>query len=334
MSVSGNELVWFQLTWDIIWSINKANIYFIYIYRLHITFKDSKYAYPPRKIYIVLIFALLLQLYNMLVFITNIFKSTNKSIIIILSSIYLILNFMLVMMIMVLFMNPIINLMVDLRTKSEQLMKINNGSETQNLSQHTNENESSSEEILFEETVPHSPTKMGASYRKIKIPKSPTQEVAETSLQRKKSSIDPKLRHVRGRLACPEDEMKDDAEEDDANSSRFTFGFLSKFNKSNGIVWNEKQKQILNTGTRLALLSVIGLSSQFIYQFMWIFSLQYAGFSDVSYTWGIDTCINIICIYLSFHFAEREYNMLCAKCCHCHICCLRCVGNIAKKRVG
>ena len=108
---------------------------------------------------------------------------------------------------------------------------------------------------------------------------------------------------------------------------------MSKFNKSNGIVWNEKQKQILNTGTRLALLSVIGLSSQFIYQFMWIFSLQFDGLSDVSYTWGIDTCINIICIYLSFHFAEREYNMLCAKCCHCHICCLRCVGNIAKKRV-
>merc|ERR1712228_108014 len=324
--------------WDIVWSLSKANLYFIYIYRLHITFKGSNYAYPPIQIYIFLAIALLLQAYNMCIFITNIFKATNKNVLIILSSIYLTLNFMLVLLIMFLFLNPLCNLLADLRTKSEQRMKNlkisnSNGTETQTL----NENESSSDEI-FEETLPHSPTKMGAAYRKIQVAKSPSNndaDAVELELKPKQSSaINPKLRHVHGRMACPEDEIKDEEEDENTNksSTRFTFGFFSK-TKKQGIVWNYKQKQILNTGTRLALLSVIGLLSAFIYQFLWIFSLKFNAVNDFSYTWGIDTCINIICIYLSFHFSEREYNILCTKCCHCHGCCLQGIGRIAKRRV-
>jgi len=137
-----------------------------------------------------------------------------------------------------------------------------------------------------------------------------------------------------GRIPCPEDEDEIKEKENTSKSSKkITFSFFSGKHGKN-IVWNEKQKQILNTGTRLALLSVIGLSSAFIYQFLWILSVRLDVLGVFSYTWGIDTCINIICIYLSFQFPETNklYNIICTKCCLCHGCCLKCVGAMARNR--
>lgn len=343
LSVNGNDSIGFDLVWDIIWTLSKSNLYFIYIYRLHVTFKDSKYAYPPTKIAIFMLFALSLQVYNMLIFIIKLFmKTEDMTIILAMSSIYLVLNFFLVLFIMFLFLNPIIHLMEDMRSKSEQLMKLSSASPNSIETNGKEEESSSSSEDEHDAMTPHSPTKMGAAYRKVNVTTSqestsPTNGTTEVELQPNFSnahtSIDPKLKHVHGRMACPEDEMEDD-EEDDGKSSNRLLGFLTKHHKHAAVVWNEKQKQILNTGTRLALLSVIGLSSAFIYQFLWIFSLQYDEVKSVSYTWGVDTCINIICIYLSFQFAHREYNIICDNSCGFHGCCLRFVGNTAKRRVA
>eukprot|EP00483_Globobulimina_turgida_P010337 UN10357 len=177
--------------------------------------------------------------------------------------------------------------------------------------------------------TPHSPTKMGAAYynkyKKNKnvplTPMTPGKNSNSKSLQIQahKSnnsttlSINTKFKMKKFvRLPCPEDEEKE-------------------FEHFSPIIWNEKQMQILNTGTRLALLSVISLSSGFIYQFLWILSIALGTLGNFSYTWGIDTVINIVCIYLSFEFAVKEYDILCMKCCHCHNCCFKCVGNMAKR---
>ena len=114
------------------------------------------------------------------------------------------------------------------------------------------------------------------------------------------------------------------------NGKRFKFSLTGNDKKVRP--WNEKQIQILNTGTRLALLSVVSLSSGFVYQFLCFLSVALDRLGNFSYSWGIDTVINIVCIYLSFQFAEKEYNILCSKCCHCHGCCLKCIEKMAIKR--
>ena len=137
LSVADLDIIAFLMVWDIVWSLSKMNLYFIYIYRVYITFKDTDYAYSRTKIYILLSYTLLLQLYNMAVFMIHSLKQTGDQTIIYLSSIYLILDAIIVLLIVFLFINPIINLMYDLRTKSEQLIEISatNHAETHNLKQ-------------------------------------------------------------------------------------------------------------------------------------------------------------------------------------------------------
>jgi len=287
---------------------------------------------------------------------------SDDNVVIVCQVIYLILDIFIILAVVYLFIHPIIRLLTDLRTKSAQHIELKTLRES---SKNLYEASSSSEFVV--ESTPHSPTKMGAAYytksnqqkRNFFRQKTETQSIAETiqpneeemeketeCLQKAKSKeptaprrvsnttkINPKLLNC-GRLACPEDEEENESNDDDEHSKKFKFGLFGrkgdKRDDRHEIVWNDKQRHILNKGTRLALLSVIALSSGLVYQFIWLYSLIMNRLGSYSYTWGIDAVIAIICIYLSFGFAEKEYKMICGKCCHCHGCCLKCMTSIAK----
>merc|ERR1712228_129576 len=257
--------------------------------------------------------------------------------------IYFVLDIFIILAVLYLFINPIIRLLTDLRTKSEQHIELKTMNENDGVLEHLNEESSSSEFVI--ESTPHSPTKMGAAYYTSNKNKkmnhfrkqSSTQSIAKSEVaenaklngvhQSNTSMINPKLMNC-GRLACPEDDIN---EEEVVENTKFKFKLFTKKKQRDATKWNEKQIYILNKGTRLALLSVIALSSGLIYQFLWIYSIATNKLGNYSYSWSIDTVIGIICIYLSFGFAEIEYNMICAKCCHCHGCCLKIMKGIAKR---
>eukprot|EP01083_Nonionella_stella_P307388 1080138_1 len=343
------NLIW--LMWDILWTLSKLNLYFVYIYRCYITFKDTKYAHSPYKIYVPLALAWILQLLNGMVFVLHKLNQTDlvqtdpltKDAAVIVASSYLVLDLFIVLSVVFLFLNPVTRLMADLRTKSERLMHVNTPTTEIQL---VVGNESSSSEPLTP-TTPHSPTKMGAAYyyksnRKgkkgaIAIPTNtsiPAQHTAHSNTAHSNTATLTdtnttsvfKMPKNMERLPCPEDEAQED--------EMVQLHPLKVSKQFKGIIWNAQQMQILNTGTRLALLSLISLCSGFVYQTLWIISVRIDDVGHFTYTWGIDTVINIVCIYLSFHFAVVEYDILCSKCCHCHGCCLRYVDHMARKRVG
>lgn len=361
---SAFRIIW--IIWDILWTLSKLNLYFVYIYRCYITFKDTKYAYSKTKVYIPLCIAWLIQLFNMVIFILHDIDDpdtesddagnplSDDKVVIIVSSIYLVLDIFIILAVVYLFVHPIIRLLTDLRTKSSQHIELKTFDTSSKIMQF--DDASSSSEYVIEST-PHSPTKMGAAYctksnqqrnkkRNFFRQKSETQSIAEANeeeqqlnerqAQRRVSNttkINPKLLNC-GRLACPEDEEEEESEcEEEEETKKFKFGLFGGKGKKtkDEIVWNDKQRHILNKGTRLALLSVIALSSGLVYQFLWLYSIAADELGNFSYSWGIDTVIGIVCIYLSFGFAEKEYNMICAKCCHCHGCCLKCMTQMAKK---
>eukprot|EP01083_Nonionella_stella_P010769 30627_1 len=90
---------------------------------------------------------------------------------------------------------------------------------------------------------------------------------------------------------------------------------------------SKKQKQLIFTTTRLALLYVISLTSSVVYQCIWALAaeLMHDGLRLVGYTWYVDATINMICIYLAMWIAHPEYKLICQDLCKCHQCMLWCI---------
>ena len=175
------------LIWDVFWTLSKLNLYFIYIYRCYITFKATKYAHSPMKVYVPLGIAWCLQLLNMIIFMLHELDDidaisdednplSSDKVVVITSSVYLVLDFFIVLSLF-LFINPITKLMADLRDKSRRDITINipnfdskkcidgdklvrNGNDgtDQNIIYEDNDGDSPTESTGM---VPHSPTKMG-----------------------------------------------------------------------------------------------------------------------------------------------------------------------------
>eukprot|EP01084_Bolivina_argentea_P107990 193019_1 len=78
---------------------------------------------------------------------------------------------------------------------------------------------------------------------------------------------------------------------------------------------------LLNPAKRVALLGTISVFSSFIYQLMWVISVatnyENEDLLAMGYIWGIDTVINMICLFLSYKFARQYYKCICIcdKCC-------------------
>ena len=308
---------------------------------------------------------------------------------------------MIILCVLWLFLDPVIKLMGDLRTKSVDLVELQtsarrlsrlSGGSALGSSKIPHGDSSSSESEMEPTTDPHSPTKMGGAYyrgpatRTTVTPtrtRSPdaresTRDVTVQSTE-EHTEIDTKIANMRfGRLPCPEDENETLKPIEEAKRSKFKFGGFG-FRRNGGYDddddderddrhrpnWNVAQMQILNTGTRLALLSVVSLSSGFIYQVLWMISVRQDRLYDFTYTFAIDTVLSLVfgvegmyectafdilyiyilmvvvvgvdatdiaCIYLSFQFAEREYNVVCLRVFKCHNCCLRRLEHMARKR--
>ena len=92
-----------------------------------------------------------------------------------------------------------------------------------------------------------------------------------------------------------------------------------------------KQLKLLQTTTKIALLVLVSLFSSFLYQFIWVISLSSEHGNDFfytfPYTWGVDDAVNIICLYFSYNFAQRNYERVCMDCIRLHSCFLFCIAR-------
>jgi len=411
------NILW--LIWDCLWAASKLNLYFIYIYRCFITFRHTKYAYSPCAVYVPLALSWCVQLLNMCIFILHDLDEGNRisdadnpladdTVVVTVYALYMALDLLIILCVFFLFINPIIKLMADLRTKSVELLEFQSNTElaasTAEISTSTEPSSSAAESAEIKNFIaeePHSPTnfKLLASRRNIagvsglslaRLPSSPSNITAATAqitdqsdvgadngdnagataatptatkLEKAENlkpiddevsmtSIDSKFKKMTrfGRLPCPEDEEAaerenlkpiDEGEKTSANRFKLKLAMFATDRAKEGKSrtakaerrWNLKQMALLNLGTRLALLSVVSLSSGFLYQFLWILSVSQDTLGSFSYTWGLDTVCIILCIYLSFSFAEKEYNALCLRGCRCHKCCLKCVERMAENRI-
>ena len=99
---------------------------------------------------------------------------------------------------------------------------------------------------------------------------------------------------------------------------------------------NHKQLRLLDTATKLTVLMMISLISSFVYTFIWVISvgLRHQSFElyMFQYSWGIDTSINCICLYLSYFFANYGYRKICREGFGFHPCCLRSIKYFAHLR--
>lgn len=104
-------------------------------------------------------------------------------------------------------------------------------------------------------------------------------------------------------------------------------------NVENG--WSDREKKLLNTTTRLFVLSSFSLLSSIFYQIVFGIAIieEFTG-TDIhnalyyfSFTWGIDNAINVICLFLSFSFSKAYYYKLCK----CDICCLKLIQKLIIK---
>lgn len=96
---------------------------------------------------------------------------------------------------------------------------------------------------------------------------------------------------------------------------------------------NIKQMKLLQTATKIALLVIVSLISSFMYQILWVWSLSIHHSNAIlyawQYTWGCDNVTNIVCLYLSYSFAQHHYTFLCVNCMKLDSCFLCCIKRIS-----
>eukprot|EP01083_Nonionella_stella_P302273 1041531_1 len=93
---------------------------------------------------------------------------------------------------------------------------------------------------------------------------------------------------------------------------------------------SSKQMELIQASTRCALTCMISLLSSFVMQCLWITmeETENMGFLFFSYFWGLDSVINMFCVYFSMAFAQKQYLKVCGQYLKCHYCCLWCVMSL------
>lgn len=95
---------------------------------------------------------------------------------------------------------------------------------------------------------------------------------------------------------------------------------------------NKKHQKLLYTSTKLLLLSTTALSTSFIWQLLWVIAIginhEYMALSEFTFSLGIATTINMICITLTYSFTNHVYRRVCIKCLRLHHCCTRLISTV------
>eukprot|EP01084_Bolivina_argentea_P300689 518559_1 len=115
------------------------------------------------------------------------------------------------------------------------------------------------------------------------------------------------------------------------------------WNVSNNINnWNvtldANQEHLLNTIVKQSLLGIVGIISRYIVSAMWFIVSLILGKENWNenieliyhYSFAIGTIIEVYCVYLSFAFTKKCYNMSCYC---CHKCCMACSKGKTKRRL-
>ena len=86
-----------------------------------------------------------------------------------------------------------------------------------------------------------------------------------------------------------------------------------------------KQMHLLNVAIRISLTTTIFVFSSFLWETLSLIILEIEGWSIYlfTYSWSLDSIINLICIYLSMSMAADHYKRICFDICKCHPCYLQ-----------
>ena len=79
----------------------------------------------------------------------------------------------------------------------------------------------------------------------------------------------------------------------------------------------------------------IAMSSSFLWQLVSLLDkeLDSEYLHWVTYTWSVDSVINMLMIYMSLSVAKKHYKRVCYHCLHCHQCCLSCIIKIVDLQI-
>ena len=246
-------------TWLIFWALARMNIYFVYIYRLHLIFKGSTFN-NSKCIYFTISIGCVISLSSMICTIIlqenqHLDGASDEVILFAFISelVFLVMDVIIIIALLILFMTPFMKLVRLANEKDDAELEMTD----------------------------------------VDTPVSPT-ETSRTSYSKRSFS----LRDV------PMEQMS-----------------------------TIKQLKLLQTTTKIALLVIVSLFSSFMYQFLFVISIgayqqNNEGLYNFAYTWGVDNCTNIICLYFSYNFAQRDYERVCMDCIKLHSCFLFCISRV------
>eukprot|EP01084_Bolivina_argentea_P127277 225118_1 len=95
---------------------------------------------------------------------------------------------------------------------------------------------------------------------------------------------------------------------------------------------SDRQENLVKTATRVFVLAMISLFSSIFYQLLFGIAITeefygshvHTAFYYFSFTWNVDSTLNVICLYLSMAFAKGSYY----KICKCDGCCYECIKKM------
>eukprot|EP01084_Bolivina_argentea_P155031 270202_1 len=318
-AISSNNSVQTRIynAWSGLWTLSKLSLYLVYIYRLYVTFHETPYSYSY-VIYFPISCIIMLQCVVMVFYISvrNEFDE-DSNLALISSCVFILFDFILIIVIMILFIVPISKLIKQLKSNAQNII-VPNLFNMDGFGLKEDEKEISQ---LAENSMD-----FAIMSKTLKEPKHNWNDTPTTNREKEFISLSASFQHQGGEFVSKNDTI---------DNSHNTFSTTHRYGSMEVLTkrlpkWNFKQQLLLAFATRLLLLAVICLVSSFFYQMTWIISIvtdhKLINIYWFTYTWNIDMLINIICLFLSFPFANRLYEKLCIDTCQCHQSCTKIVG--------
>mmetsp|Transcript_73442 Transcript_73442/g.117055 ORF Transcript_73442/g.117055 Transcript_73442/m.117055 type:complete len:349 (+) Transcript_73442:27-1073(+) len=93
--------------------------------------------------------------------------------------------------------------------------------------------------------------------------------------------------------------------------------------------WQRQEAELLQTATRLFVLGMVSFASSILYQILFGVSIleeftgshAHTALYYFTFTWNVDSTLNVLCLYLSLPVGKNLYRKLC----RCDACCLKLV---------
>eukprot|EP01084_Bolivina_argentea_P034288 63449_1 len=101
---------------------------------------------------------------------------------------------------------------------------------------------------------------------------------------------------------------------------------------NNGDQWNVTENELVRTATRLFVVFIVSFISSIFYQLMFGIAITeefygthtHTALYYFTFTWNIDSTINVVCLFLSLSIGKTAYYDVC----RCDGCCFRCIQKL------